>query len=321
MILDENTEISEDILKGTSKATITKLKDAGLTTLRQVAFTTPNEIVEKTEIKDIKTAKKAWMSAQKALLIYKTATELYHERLENVKRIKTGVEELDALLGGGIETGAITELIGEYGAGKSQICFTASVLVQLPEEQGGLNAKAIYFDTENTFVPERVYEIAEERGLEPFAILDNITVIRAYNSEHLQILVRGLSEILKDENYKLIVVDSMIGLFRSEYVGRENLAPRQQKLNGVLSVLLRIADAYRLAVLTTNQMISDPSGWGSGQKPAGGNIMAHAGTVRLKLNKKRQNLRIAEIIDSSYLPPGEAPFYITSKGIEGKPEE
>ncbi len=200
-------------------------------------------------------------------------------------------------------------------SGKTQMCFTLAVIVQRPVEEGGLDGKTLYLDTERTFVPERIYEIAECLGYDPVETLKNIHPVEVYNSEHLNILVDNLHILLAEDNYKLVVVDSIIGHFRSEYQGRGNLAPRQQALGKVLGNLLRIALSEHVAVVVTNQVISNPSGYGGGDKPAGGNIMAHAGTVRVQLRKGRQGIRIAKIIDSSYLPEGEAPFRIVDKGI------
>jgi len=321
MTLDGNTEITKEILKGSSQATVDKLKAAGLVTLLQVAVTPPLEIIEKTEIKQLDTAKKAWMSAQKAMRIYRSAEELYQERLQSTRRLRINAKRLDSLIGGGIEPGVITELIGGFGSGKTQICFNESVIVQLPAEEGGFNSKTLFFDTESTFAPERIYEMAEARGLDPHETLRNIHVVRAYNSDHLRILIQNVSEMLQEDNYGLIVVDSMIGHFRSEYIGRGTLAPRQQMLAGILGNLLRIAKSFDVAVIVTNQIIANVTGWGPNAMPAGGNIMAHAGTLRLELRKGRAGARIAKVIDSSYLPEGEAPFWITARGVEDLEED
>lgn len=204
-------------------------------------------------------------------------------------------------------------------SGKTQVCFNQTVMVQLPPPEG-FGEKAIVIDTEKTFAALRVAEIAESRGLDLMETLQNIHIIEAYNSQHLEILVRGLPEKLQEGGFGLVVVDSLIGHFRSEYIGRENLAPRQQKLGAVLSNLLRVAESFNLVVLVTNQAQANPTQWGNPNRPAGGHIMGHGPAHRLWLRKGRVNLRIAKMIDSSYLPEGEAPFYITAGGISG-PEE
>jgi DNA repair protein RadA len=224
-------------------------------------------------------------------------------------------------MGGGIETQAMTELIGEYGVGKTQISLTLAVNVQLPVEQGGLNGNAVYVDTEGTFIPERVYQIAETKGLDPHQTLGNIFLARAYNSSHQSLLTDHLFKFCPENNVKLVVVDSMIGHFRGEFVGRENLSERQQKLNRQLHKLNRLTEAYNIAVVVTNQVQANPTAFfGDPNKPAGGNVMAHACTHRVYLRKGGKGTRIATVIDSPYLPENKTRFKITEGGVDDAEE-
>jgi len=237
-----------------------------------------------------------------------------------MRKCTTGSRVLDEILGGGIETQALTEFIGEYGTGKTQICLTLSVTAQLPPEEGGLGGSVVFIDTEGTFLPERVYEIASERGLDPNEIANNILLARAYNSSHQCLLIDHLFTLCSEKNVKLVVVDSMISHFRGEYVGRETLADRQQKLNKVLHKLVRLAEAYNLAVVVTNQVQANPASYmGDPNKPAGGNVMAHACTHRVHVRRGKKRTRVAKIIDSPYLPENKAPFRITEKGGKLRP--
>ncbi|MGC9209614.1 MAG: DNA repair and recombination protein RadA, partial [Nitrososphaeria archaeon] len=242
-------------------------------------------------------------------------------RRSSTKRLTTGSKNLDALLKGGFEAGAVTELYGEFGSGKTQICHTASVLAQLLEDQGGLGGHVIYVDTENTFRPERIAEIAENRGLDPGKILEGILVARAYSSSHLSLILREIGKHIEEERAKVLIIDSMISHFRAEYPGRATLAERQQKLNAMLHQILRTAEVYGVVVLATNQVSASPEQLFSEQvRAAGGNILAHGTTYRLFL-KKAGRYRIARIVDSPYHPEAEAVFAITPKGIEDPPEK
>ncbi len=244
-----------------------------------------------------------------------TAKE-YYEMRKSMEKISTGCKALDNLLLGGIETGSITEFIGEYGAGKTQICHQLSVMVQLPRELGGLEAKAVYLDTEGTFRPERIVQIAKYRGLDPDRALDNILYGRVYNTDHQILMVRNLFSIVKKENVKLVIVDSLISNFRSEYPGRENLAMRQQLLNSHVHDLLKLAMLHKVAVVVTNQVVSSPDVFfGNPLKPAGGNVVAHGCTYRIWIRKSK-NKRIAKVIDSPCMPEMEVVFSITENGIE-----
>ena len=272
--------------------------------------------MERTGLK-YKTAKKVIDGARELLgLEFVSAKELW-EMQKGRLRLTTGSKALDRLIGGGIETQAITELSGQYGTGKTQICHTLCITAQLPKEEGGLEGSALYFDTEGTFSPERIYQIAENRGLNPENALNNIIVSRVYTSDHQIFLLENAFEICAENNIKLIIVDSVISHFRGEYVGRDLLAERQQKLNQYMHKLLRLAEILNLAVVVTNQALANPIAYyGAPENPAGGNILAHASNTRLWLRRAKGSTRVARLIDSPYLPEGECIFKISEKGIE-----
>jgi len=198
----------------------------------------------------------------------------------------------------------------------TQLAHQLSVNVQLPLEKGGLDKAAIYIDTEGTFRPERIVQMAEALGLEPKKILSRIHYARAYNSDHQMFLTEQSPEIIRKYDVGLIVIDSLTGHFRAEYTGREMLASRQQKLNKHLHTLQRIADVYNCAIFVTNQVMSRPDVlFGDPTQPIGGHILAHVPQTRIYLRKSKENRRIARLVDSPYLPEGEAIFLITTNGI------
>ena len=303
-------------IDGVGSAIAGKLRSAGLTTIEIVAVTPPKEIAEKTGI-GFNTVLNIVTAARKSLsLDFITAEELWKKR-QNMVKCSTGSKNLNELLGGGIETQAVTEFIGEFGAGKTQICLMLAVMAQLPSEKGGLNGNVVYIDTEGTFIPERIFEIASAMGLDPHNALGNIFLARAYNSSHQCLLIEHLPKFCPENNVRLVIVDSMIGHFRGEYIGRETLSERQQALNSQLHRLLRLTEAFNLPVVVTNQVQANPTQFfGDPNKPAGGNIMAHACTHRIYLRKGSKGVRTATVIDSPYLPENKVRFKITEKGIE-----
>jgi DNA repair protein RadA len=303
-------------LEGVGPAIASKLRSAGITTVEVIAVTPPREIAEKTGI-GFNTVLNIVETARKSVCIdFITAEELWKKR-QNMLKCSTGSKNLNTLLGGGIETQAITEFIGEYGVGKTQICLMLCVMAQLPLEKGGLNGNIVYVDTEGTFMPERIFEIANALELDPHQTLGNIFLARAYNSSHQCLLIDNLSKFCPENNIKLVIVDSMIGHFRGEYIGRENLSERQQTLNSQLHKLIRLTEAFNLPVIVTNQVQANPAQFfGNPDKPAGGHVMAHACTHRVYLRKGSKGTRIAKVIDSPYLPENSTRFKITGKGIE-----
>ena len=246
---------------------------------------------------------------------FKSAADVMEKRKE-IGRVTTGSDSLNALLGGGVETQAITEGFGAFGSGKSQLGFQLSVNVQMPVEKGGLNGTCIFIDTESTFRPERIVQLAQAQGLDPEKVLRNIFVAKAYNSDHQVVLVEKARDIIKERNVKLIVIDSMMSHFRSDYSGRGELAPRQQKLNRHLHSLQKIADSFNVAVYMTNQVMARPDMlFGDPTAAIGGHILGHASTYRMYLRKSKQTKRVARLIDSPNLPEGEAVFSVTEDGI------
>ncbi len=308
-------------LKGVGPITASRLKEAGFTSIESIAITPKKELMERTGISD-ETATGLLQKVRELVgLDFITALELFDKR-QNAQRITTASKNLDKLLGGGIETQAITEFIGEFGTGKSQICMQLCITAQQPPDHGGLGGKVLFIDTEGTFSPQRINDIAKARGLDPMKILENIVYARCYNSDHQMLIVDRTSKVIEEENVKLIVVDSLISHFRGEYVGREMLPERQQRLNQHIHKLLRLTELYNCAVVVTNQIQSNPQAFfGDPNRPAGGNIVAHASTHRLYIRKGRANTRIIHVIDSPYLPEAETRFAITEMGIEDAEEK
>lgn len=303
-------------IAGVGETTEARLMEKGFTSVESIAVTPVRELAEKTGMGKEKANNISRKARELLGLSFITAMELY-ERRKNSKRLTTGSSSLNDLLAGGIETQTIVELIGEFGAGKSQICMQLCVTEQLPPEEGGLGGKVLFIDTEGTFYPRRVYDIAKARGLDPDGVLKNIIYARCYNSDHQMLLVDKAPKIVEDESIKLIVVDSLISHFRGEYIGRESLPERQQKLNKHIHKLLRIAEIYNCAVVVTNQIQSNPAAFfGDPNRPAGGNVLAHASTHRIYIRKSRGNVRIARIIDSPCLPENATTFQITGNGVE-----
>jgi DNA repair protein RadA len=301
-------------LPGVGEKTLEKLKEAGYIDLMAIAAASPQELSEIGLGEQ--TAAKIIEIARKSLDIgFETAADVY-ERRKQVVKLTTGSKALDGLLGGGIETQAVTEFHGGFGCGKTQVGFQLAVNVQLEPEQGGLGGACLFIDAEATFRPERIKQIAEALGLDANKVLKNIIYPRAYNSDHQMVLVEKAPEVIKENNVKLIVVDSVTSHFRAEYTGRGELASRQQKLNRHLHALQRLADVYNLAVYITNQVMARPDVlFGDPTAPVGGHVLGHFSTHRIYLRKSKANTRIARVIDSPHLPEGEAIFAITEEGI------
>ena len=283
-------------------ADIKKLKTAGICTVRGIQMVTKKKLCA---IKGLSEAKVDKMKEAVLKICGTNAgfrTALQHSlNRRNVFRVGTGSMELNKLLGGGLESMAITEVFGEFRTGKTQLSHTLCVTTQMPGD-GFSGGKVIYLgrvhvltqltfillflDTENTFRPDRLRPIADRFNLDAEAVLDNVLYSRAYTSEQQMELLDFVCAKFHEEPgiFKLLIVDSVMALFRVDFSGRGELAERQQNLAQMMSKLQKISEEYNVAVLVTNQMTSDPGATMSFQadpkKPIGGNIIAHASTTR-----------------------------------------
>lgn len=313
-------ELRLDSLDGVGPVTTKKLTDAGIHNIMDLIIRGPVDVADVTGM-DKETAEKIVNKARQVLveqgLITKdfvTATEIYKRR-QDIGKISTATQCLDQLLDGGVETQALTEVYGEFGSGKTQFCHTLCVMVQKPKEEGGLGGGVLYIDTENTFRPERIVSMAKAKGMDPEKILDNIIVARAYNSAHQTLILEEAGPIIQEHNVKLIVADSAVGLFRSEYLGRGTLSERQQRLNRFVHLLVRTAETYNCAAVATNQVMASPDVFfGDPTRPIGGNVVAHTSTYRIYF-KKSGKKRIARMVDSPHHPEEEVIFTVTEAGV------
>jgi DNA repair protein RadA len=240
--------------------------------------------------------------------------EVLMKKREQVAKITTGSKAFDTLMGGGFETGAVTECFGEFGSSKTQIAHLLAVNCQKNDPK----AQAVYIDTEGTFRPERIMQLAKGAGVDPAKALKNIKVAKAYNSDHQMLLAEKVEDLIKNgEKVTVVIVDSLTAHFRAEFIGRGTLAERQQKLNKHMHTLARLADVHNICVYVTNQVMAKPDTFfGDPTHAIGGHIVAHNSTFRIYLRKGKKGSRVAKLVDSPNLPDGEVNFFIETDGIK-----
>src|ERR1044072_5304407 len=218
-------------LPGVGPATAEKMKEAGYEDLMAIAVASPGDIAEKCDIGE-GVAQKIINAARKLADVggFETGLEVA-ERRKTVNKIGTGSKAFDELMGGGIETQAITDFYGGSGSCKTQFAHQLCVNVQRPASEGGLDGHALFIDTENTFRPERITQMAQALGMDPQEALKKIHVARAFNSNHQMLLAERAGELCREFPIKLVVVDSLTAHFRAELVGRGPLDARPQQLH------------------------------------------------------------------------------------------
>lgn len=306
----------EDI-PGVGPAISEKLREAGYKDLMAIAVASPKDLAETCELGE----KKAMDIIEGAKLCadiggFETGDTIM-ERREAISKLTTGSQAFDELLNGGLESQSIVELYGEFGSCKTQVCFQLAVNATLPEELGGLDSDVLMIDTENTFRPERIVQMANYLGVDPDETLKRIHVARAFNSQHQVLLVDKAMELAQTKKIRLMIVDSLTSHFRAEYLGRGALAERQQILNRHMHDLLNFATLNNAVIAVTNQVSAKPDAFfGDPTRPIGGHIVGHTATFRIYLRKGKAGKRIARLVDSPNLPEGESVFSVTEDGVK-----
>ncbi len=312
----KKTQTLADI-KGVGPATIEKLEAVGYTDLMSVAVASPGQIIESTGMTQNAASKLIAIARNSLDMGFESGVELLEKR-KSIIKITTGCKDFDDLLEGGFETGCITETYGMYGSSKTQIAHQMAINAQLPRDMGGADGQVVYIDTENTFRPERIMDMAPGVGMDPQRALSNIKVARAFNSDHQMLLSEKVEDLIKKDglNVKLVIVDSLTAHFRSEFIGRGTLAERQQKLNKHMHVLSKLASNHNLCVYVTNQVMAKPDTFfGDPTEAIGGNVVGHNSAFRIYLRKGKKGTRVAKLVDAPNIADGEAAFVVMKEGI------
>jgi len=316
--LGQKSEVKQALtlsdLPGVGPATVEKLEAVGYRDLMAVAVASPGELIDATGMTQA-AAKKVIATARASLdMGFESGIDLLEKRAR-VQRLSTGSKAFDALVGGGFETGCITECFGQYGSSKTQLAHQLAVNVQ--KQFPG--SSVVFIDTESTFRPERIIDFSKGAGMDPDEVLKNIKVARAYNSDHQMLLAEKVEDLIKKQglNVKLVIVDSLTAHFRAEFVGRGTLADRQQKLNKHMHVLSRLATTSNLCVYVTNQVMARPDVFfGDPTEAIGGHIVAHNSAFRIYLRKGKKGTRVAKLVDAPNIADGECGFIVTTEAIK-----
>ncbi|MBK5112915.1 MAG: hypothetical protein KGD59_14505 [Candidatus Heimdallarchaeota archaeon] len=303
---------------GIPKIALKALQDFGIFDARVLSVLTEGEIAaipnvsEKTAVALVRAADDNFRGP-----LFQKAADQSERLLKKRKYFTTGSKNLDDLLGGGMPTSTIVEINGEYRTGKTQTCLTCAVTAQLPEEQGGLGRPVIYIDTENSFQAEHIQEIGKRYDIDPDQLLSNFFVVQAEQLRYLNQAIDRLPGYVQALDPGLIIIDSLMAPFRTEFHELNLLPVRQKKIGRLIGLLKRIAIAFNTSIIFTNQVMANigPSGQFIPVIATGGHVVAHASDIRIFMKKLKGNMRRAKIDDCAWLPNETADFYITSMGI------
>ena len=301
-------------LPGVGAATAERLEAAGFKDLLSVAVATMGELIEAAGVSEAVARKMINAARDLQKMGFETGLEVL-ERRATVSRISTGSKNFDSMMEGGFETGAITECFGEYCCGKTQIAHALAVNIMKEDPENHV----LFIDTENTFRPERILQLAKGIGLDGQEALSRIMIARAYNSDHQMLLAEKADTVITEQGkkVKLVIVDSLTSHFRAEFIGRGTLAERQQKLNRHMHTLAKLASSHNLCVYLTNQVMAKPDQFfGDPTQAIGGHVVAHASTFRIYLRKGKKGTRVAKLVDAPNLADAECCFEVTEGGLK-----
>nr|XP_021334840.1 DNA repair protein RAD51 homolog 3 isoform X2 [Danio rerio] len=239
-----------------------------------------------------------------------TALDLLHQE-QTLGSIVTFCSGLDDAIGGGVPVGKTTEICGAPGVGKTQLCMQLAVDVQIPVCFGGLGGKALYIDTEGSFLVQRVADMAE-------AAVQHCTLLAEDTEQKGALEELNVEKILSNLFLvRLVVIDSIAFPFRHDF---EDLSQRTRLLNGLAQQLIQLATQHRVAVVLTNQMTTRVSNGQSKLVPALGESWGHAATQRLILHWEGQR-RLASLYKSPSQMEATVQYQITVQGFRDSPDE
>lgn len=224
------------------------------------------------------------------------------KEIEKGLKLKSGSKCLDDLLDGGIETGTITQIYGESGTGKTSICLLFAYNTAL---NGG---KVVFVDTEG-LSGERVSQIFQDE-----TALRNVFLYDVYDFRQQSSVIKNLSRLCEKEDVKLIVIDSLTSLYRSELEDESRQIKMKRELISQLTFLLGIARKHNLAVLITNQMFTDVK---TGEnRPLGGPSIDHLSKIIIGIERVNRDRKAVLIKHRSKAEGKSCSFVITDRGIE-----
>jgi len=313
-----------EAVPGVGPAAAKRLRDVFVTTAEILSVQNPSELQAQTKLGEATVAKIIRNAREvSGKFGFKSGIELETQQAET-PRLKFGIESLDKKLYGGMEVGSIIEIYGSARGGKTFLCHQLAVRCQLPYDRGGLEGRVLWLDTEGAFKTTHIRANAIRWGMDPDNVLGNISVAPIALSSQIEEYRDQVQLMLAEGEFKMLIVDSLTGLFRAEYTGIGNLALRQYSINNLLNWMRRLGLATDAVFIYTNQVTTKiPTGYGTANPsaPVGGHVVAHASDYRFFTRVGAQGKRKISLKDNSGVPEFDVEVEIGWGGLYGDKTE
>jgi len=305
-----------EAVPGVGPAAAKRLREAFITTAEILSVQNPMDLQTRTKLGEATVAKLIRNARDvTGKFGFKSGIELEKHQAE-VHRLTFGIESLDKKLYGGLEAGSIIELYGSARGGKTFLSHHLAVRCQLPYEQGGLEGRVLWLDTESSFKTQHIRANAIRWGLDPDIALGNISVAPIALSSQIEDYSQQIQILLAEGEYKMLIIDSLTGLFRAEYSGIGNLASRQFSINNLLNWMRRLGLATDAVFVYTNQVTTQISSYGGNPSaPVGGHVVSHASDYRFFTRVGAQGKRKISLKDNSGVPEFDVELEIGWGGL------
>ncbi len=305
-----------EAVPGVGPAAAKRLRDAFITTAEILSVQNPIDLQERTKLGEA-TVRKIIRAARDTTgkFGFRSGIELEKEQSQ-IPRLSFGISSIDEKLMGGLEAGSIIEFYGGFSSGKTQWCHHLAVRSQLPLEQGGLEGRVLWLDSEASFKTNIIRANAIRWGLDPDVVLGNINVAPMALSSQIEDTFEQIQLLLAEGEFKMLVIDSLTGLFRAEYRGIATLATRQQTINSLLNTMRRMGIATDAIFAYTNQVTTQISNYGgNAYAPAGGHVVSHASDYRFYAGKGTEGKRKLVLRDNAGVPEFSVEVHIGYGGF------
>ena len=295
-----------------------KIKDLNLNDINTIFYLNDSEITQvlKQNIDSITKIKEELPQKTKRLWLKNEIKKV--EQYSNP--LNSGSNNIDSILDGGFFPGKIYLIFGEFNTGKTQLCHQLATNIffkEISSISNSIPSLTLYLDTENTFRPERIKQLASSLNEDSESVLNSIDRTQIIGSTALTVVFDKIEDLIQENKYKLLVIDSITNHFRTD-LNKEGINASMLKNNfiKILGKINEITKRYNLITILTSQIT--PAFYKESLipvKPVALDLFVHFFSEFIYLSNLEENQRLLHVINSEILPERKCLFIINQEGI------